>query len=113
MTNECPFDAEVILSGDPFQGDYGDGERVLKDVVGRVRKPFVCHLCAEETAAGTWARIRTEANYDGIVTYRWCVLCCQAEERANNPAVDDDDDPWESLMERERIGDENRSKGAT
>lgn len=37
-TAACPFDANLVLGADPFAGDFGDDERVLKDVVGRTRE---------------------------------------------------------------------------
>lgn len=79
VPDACPFDAGLLLSGNPFEGDYGDGEFLLSDTVGRVRESFKCKQCAEPFPPGEWARIRKEANADGITTYRWCSLCCQAD----------------------------------
>lgn len=110
MTKEAPFD--IYDLGDHFTGDFGDGERVLKDVVGKVRKSFVCHMCAETTEAKTWARILTEAGPEGIKTYRWCALCCQAEIKMNNPPLDyeGDEDLGADFIARERLGEVNRAK---
>jgi hypothetical protein len=97
VITECPFDAQLILGNDPFAGDFGDGERVLSDKVGRVRKPFVCQCCSDQGQPGEWARIRTEVGGDGIATYRWCTLCCQAEARI-------DFDGGDAIGAREAIG---------
>jgi hypothetical protein len=99
----CPFDAAKVLGSDPFAGDFGDGERVLRDAVGRVRKPFACHCCAEDRLPGEWARIRTEASDEGIHTYRWCTLCCQAELRV-------DHDGGDAISARESIGEAIRDR---
>lgn len=99
---ECPFNAKILLGSDPFAGDFGDGERLLKDVVSRVRKPFICHTCAEQRQSGEWARIRVEASDDGIQTFRWCTDCCIAECKI-------DDDGGDAMVERETIGDRNRA----
>ena len=103
---QAPFSIDDL--GDPFQGDYGDDERLLKDVVGKVRKPFVCHMCAQETSAGTWARIRIEVNYEGIKTYRWCALCCLADKRMM-VYDENDEDPNAEFIARERLGHDTRA----
>lgn len=103
MTKTCPFNAEILLGSDPFAGDFGDGERILKDTVARVRKPFTCHTCAEKRDVGEWARIRTEASHEGIQTFRWCTLCCRAELLV-------DEDGGDAICAREVIGDANRAE---
>jgi hypothetical protein len=77
-TMQPPFDADTVLECNLFEGDYGDGERVLRNVIGKNRKSFDCQLCADTQAPGGWARMLTEAGPDGMVTYRWCAACCQA-----------------------------------
>ncbi len=84
----CPFDADELLGGDPFDGDYGDGERILSDKVCRVRKEFSCQSCAIAWPVRSWARVRKEAGPDGIVTFRWCAECCEADILANDDGGD-------------------------
>jgi len=68
-----------VLTYNPFEGDFGEGEIALKDKIVVTRKPHDdCHNCAGQIAAGEVSRVKTEITYDGISTYRWCFLCCDA-----------------------------------
>lgn len=70
----------------PFEGDYSDGERILSDKIvsaGKVHFPG-CHMCGNGIAKGEAHRCRAEANYDKVVSYRFCQLCCIAMAAAAN-----------------------------
>lgn len=72
------FDEKECMAYNPFEGDFGDGEVVLKDRIGRARKPGPCQICTGEIKPGERIRMRAEA-YDGAIqTFRWCSACCHA-----------------------------------
>ncbi len=77
--NHRPTDDEIILSFDPFAGDFdGPGDALLRKSMVVVRKLHHCHHCQGPIRVGE--RVRSEvARVDGeIMTARHCAACCAA-----------------------------------
>jgi len=95
------MDEELILSTDPFDGDFGgagDNDGVLTDKMVTCRKARECHTCAEQTTPGTRIRVRSEV-YDGeFMRFTWCHNCCAV--MAYEPTGEEDGlDPYEKRIE--------------
>ena len=95
-----PFDEEAALSFNPFEGDYGDGERRIINEIITAPEPPRCHHCHGRIKEGTRIRrlIETTADLEdmpaggqGEITeadlaayerrrteYLFCEPCCQA-----------------------------------
>lgn len=61
---------------DPFEGDFGDGVRVLGDDLIVVRKPHACFHCDGPIAKGERVRRQTAVVDGEMQTARWCPACC-------------------------------------
>ena len=66
------------LADDPFAGDFGYGEIAISDKMVTNRKGGTCHCCAGPCEKGTRNRVLTERGDGGLITYRWCQVCCFA-----------------------------------
>jgi len=64
----------------PFESDFGDGERVLSDKIVGARKVHFpgCLCCFGGIAKDEAHRARVEVSHGQARTYRWCQLCCEA-----------------------------------
>ncbi len=60
----------------PFEGDFGDGERTLKVKVVKVRKPHLCSFDYKHTIpVGSFARYEVCVESGGIACYYHCTEC--------------------------------------
>ncbi len=64
----------------PFEGDFGDGEKVLADKIVTAAKTHAgaCLTCGGHVAVGERHRARTEAYNGRVMTFRFCGECCDA-----------------------------------
>lgn len=77
--------AAKVLDFYPFADDRGGpGDRTLRDVIVRARKPCECNMCGRDTVPGTNTR-RIVDVFDGeFGNYVWCQDCCDAMASASN-----------------------------
>jgi hypothetical protein len=68
------------LAHDPFAGDFGDGERVLRDKIVEARKFYHkgCDYCGDGIVKYEEHRVLVEASDGTIKTFRFCQECCIA-----------------------------------
>ena len=66
----------LILSFEPFQDDCD--VRTVRNAMVRTRKVHACQNCGESIPAGARVRSLTQAFEGEIMTWRWCVPCCDA-----------------------------------
>jgi hypothetical protein len=75
---------EDCLATDPFAGDFGSGEVTLSDKIVKAAKNHEhCHDCHGPVAKGERHRCRIERDEEGLTTFRWCGLCCEAMANSN------------------------------
>ncbi len=76
---------KCVLSVDPFEGDFGDGEVKLSDkmVTSGKLHPACCNICGGPIAKGERHRARVEACRGQLMTFRWCLMCCVAMASAD------------------------------
>jgi hypothetical protein len=73
-----PEQERACLMTNPYEGDFGDGEVLLKDKMGNARKPHICTQCQEGIKPGDRVRMRTEAYEGKVMTFYFCTACCLA-----------------------------------
>jgi hypothetical protein len=78
IASQQEINEKACMDTDPFEGDFGDGERVLRDHMGTARKKGPCLMCGQQIEPGSRIRMRTETYNGQIQTFRWCSLCCAA-----------------------------------
>lgn len=94
------------LAVNPFEGDFGDGERLLSDRIVTARCDNTCCDCGGVAKSGTNHRVMTEV-YDGKVrTARWCEECCAAMALS----WEDDGAAWEGRINLHRDRPANEGK---
>lgn len=102
VTENQTFSEEAALAADPFQGDFGNGEVVLRDKIVTARKEGECQTCPDGIRPGTRIRSLTERDpHEGLVTYRFCNACCVAMAK-------DNDDEWEARIARKQRSPRSR-----
>ena len=89
--NYDPLD--YALDYDPFEGDFGAaGDTTLKDAMVKARKVHKCTHCAEPIAIGENYRSRSDIADGGMMSWKWCALCCAAMVRELSAGDDEDSD---------------------
>jgi hypothetical protein len=89
-----PEQERACLMTNPYEGDFGDGEVLLKDKMGNARKPHTCTQCQEGISPGDRVRMRTEAYEGKVMTFYFCTACCLAFAVSHL----DDGRAWESRI---------------
>ena len=83
-----PFDEQACLNCDPYEGDFGCDEKVLRDRIGTARKAGPCQMCGQPIEPKTRIRIRTETVDGEIENRRWCHECCAAMASRDDTAIE-------------------------
>lgn len=102
---------ELILSFDPFEGDFGEqSDKVLTNKMVVARKEGPCAHCGLQIQKGE--RVRSQSSkFDGqLMSHRWCALCCAAMVLY---FPDDDDEDSEVGAEYEARSGLAQKQGAT
>lgn len=71
--------AGMVLSFDPFDGDFGDGsERTLINTVAPARRGGTCRHCGGQIQKGDLVRTLKQRDREGLFGGRYCTACCDA-----------------------------------
>ena len=81
------------LKYNPFEGDFGDQcDREMSDKLVKFRVTNPCHICGGDVVPGTTGRSLTMLwASDGMMTYRYCAPCTQAQANSwtdNGKSID-------------------------
>lgn len=98
MANIIAFSEPAALHYNPFDGDFGDGERALVDQIVTVQEPPRCHTCGGKLTPGTRCRHLVEQVGDEDegdepehfrrTEYWFCQHCCAAMAKDVNDGGD-------------------------
>ena len=92
----------LILSFDPFEGDFGEQDDHVfsnKMVIGR--KIYKCSHCCGHITKGERHRYQSSKFGGELMTHRWCSECCEImAECVSGDYCEDDIDPHDKYEER-------------
>ena len=97
---------DIVLSVDPFEGDFGDGPNLSDKIVKTRNTKQLCSDCLSICQPGTYSRAIV-ANVDGqLLTNRYCEDCCTAmgfdelhqDYQQHDMYADDVDEDYEEVM---------------
>lgn len=95
---------ETVLSVDPFEGDFGDGNNLSDKIVKTKSTKQLCSDCLSICEPKTYSRVISTAVDGTLLTNRYCQECCTAmgfdELHQDYKQYDDDDEdyPDEEVM---------------
>ena len=69
---------ESVLSADPFEGDFGDGNNLQDKIVKARKAKRLCSDCLSICQPGTFNRGISTAVDGELVGNRYCQACCTA-----------------------------------
>lgn len=104
---------DLILSFDPFEGDFGaPGDTVFSNAMVVARKPGPCSHCGLEICKGERVRRQT-SKFDGeLMTHRWCALCCAAMAAYEAQTEDEERDELPDYEMRGGLSSKAREGGS-